>query len=60
MAGLRRESVCRRQRPKIPIIIATGYADLPPEASLGFPRLKKPYTQQELGEAIDNATRTRI
>jgi CheY-like chemotaxis protein len=38
--------------PKIQVIIATGYAELPPQITLGFPRLDKPYTQQQLVEAM--------
>ena len=34
-------------RPGLPVILATGYAELPREAA-GLPRLAKPYTQNDL------------
>jgi hypothetical protein len=39
----------------MPVIIATGYAELSPRATRGFPRLSKPYTQQQLAEALASA-----
>jgi hypothetical protein len=37
----------------MPVIIATGYAELPPQVTFGFPRLNKPYTQTELAEMLE-------
>ena len=59
MTGLDLATQIKQLQPKIPIIIATGYAELPPDAALGFPRLSKPYTQQELSAALDVASRTK-
>ena len=42
----------RRDWPELPIVIATGYAELPAEAELDLPRLLKPYRQQELAELV--------
>jgi len=53
MNGLDLARRIRATRPMLPIILATGYAELPPHATLGFPRLGKPYTQDELAEALD-------
>ena len=36
----------------VPIIIATGYAELPPGLLAKAPRLGKPFTQRELAKAI--------
>ncbi|HVY89041.1 MAG TPA: ATP-binding protein [Hyphomonadaceae bacterium] len=36
----------------MPIILATGYAELPPGTDLGLPRLAKPFDQAELAKAI--------
>ena len=58
MTGLDLAEKIKQLRPKIPIIIATGYAELPPGATLEFPRLSKPYSQQELSEALDRASRS--
>ncbi len=58
MTGLDLAEKIKQLRPKIPIIIATGYAELPPGATLEFPRLSKPYSQQELCEALERASRS--
>ena len=33
-------------------LLATGYAELPPDAAPGLPRLSKPFLQAELARAI--------
>ena len=45
-------------RPGLPIILATGYAELPTGADGSLPRLSKPYRQDALAEAVANAVRT--
>jgi CheY-like chemotaxis protein len=57
MTGLELAKRIKLKHPRMPIVIATGYAELPPHATLGFPRLSKPYTQQQLAEAIESASR---
>jgi PAS domain S-box-containing protein len=47
------------RRPDMPIILATGYAELPPATGGSLPRLSKPYRQDALAQAIANAVRTR-
>ncbi|KPF67616.1 chemotaxis protein CheY [Bosea sp. AAP35] len=42
----------RRIRPDLPILLATGYAELPPGSELDLPRLAKPYHQHHLAAAI--------
>lgn len=42
----------RARDPKLPILLATGYADLGREKSIPLPRLAKPYTQQQLSSEI--------
>jgi PAS domain S-box-containing protein len=46
------------RRPDMPIILATGYAELPTGADGSLPRLSKPYRQDALAHAITNAVRT--
>ena len=58
MNGLDLAMKIRQIRPKLPIVLATGYAELPPRAALGFPRLGKPYTQKDLREALEKALHT--
>ncbi len=57
MTGLDLATRVKQFKPKLPIVLATGYAELPPHASIGFPRLDKPYTQEQLAEALDAAIR---
>jgi PAS domain S-box-containing protein len=56
MTGLQlREELCRR-RPGLPVLIATGFAEMPAEAVAGGPRIAKPFTQRELADAVLDAT----
>jgi PAS domain S-box-containing protein len=58
MPGMRGSELARRvlsSRPGLPIIIASGYADLergPGQLALGLPRLSKPFTQAQLSEML--------
>jgi hypothetical protein len=40
--------------PGLPILLATGYADLPARGALDLPRLSKPYRQSELAQTVGN------
>jgi CheY-like chemotaxis protein/two-component sensor histidine kinase len=55
MNGLDLAAKIKQLRPVIPVILATGYAELSPDATLPFLRLNKPYTQQQLAEVLDTA-----
>jgi signal transduction histidine kinase len=52
MTGTELATCIRRRWPELPIVIATGYADIPGESDLALPRLSKPYRQQELAELL--------
>jgi PAS domain S-box-containing protein len=52
MTGLQLVQAVRNQRPELPIILATGYAELTPGESPDLPRLGKPFTQDELAALI--------
>lgn len=52
MTGLQLAEAVQRLRPKLPIILSTGYAETP-SGSLEVPRLSKPFCQQDLINAID-------
>jgi signal transduction histidine kinase len=52
MTGLELAEEARRLRPGLPILLATGYADLPTQTELELPRLSKPYQQRQLAEQI--------
>jgi CheY-like chemotaxis protein len=59
MNGLQLVDAIKAEWPDLPVIIATGYADLPPGSAINFPRLSRPYTQAELAhEIIGYAPRT--
>jgi signal transduction histidine kinase len=52
MTGTQLSRQIRRSWPDLPIILATGYADLPNGEDPGLPRLSKPYQQEELAAMI--------
>jgi PAS domain S-box-containing protein len=52
MTGLELAELAHKVRPKMPILLATGYADLP-ASQIKLPRLSKPYLQSELQEEIN-------
>lgn len=52
MTGLQLAEEARALRPDLPILLATGYADLPTRADFELPRLQKPYQQAQLAEQI--------
>jgi PAS domain S-box-containing protein len=55
MNGLDLATRIRQIKPKLPIVLATGYAELPPSAVISFQRLAKPFTQKELAETLEAA-----
>jgi CheY-like chemotaxis protein len=52
MTGSDLAAAIKKERPGLPIILATGYAELPPGADEGLPKLAKPFLQQQLADAI--------
>jgi signal transduction histidine kinase len=52
MTGVQLAEAARKLRPDLPILLATGYADLPARAKVELPRLSKPYQQKQLAERI--------
>ncbi|PMS36604.1 phospho-acceptor domain-containing protein [Trinickia symbiotica] len=55
MTGAQLARAARELRPGLPILIATGYADLPQAMSMDIPRLRKPYQQKQLVAEIAKA-----
>ncbi|MBR1188756.1 PAS domain-containing protein [Bradyrhizobium sp. AUGA SZCCT0240] len=53
MTGVELAAATRQVRPSLPILLATGYAELPEGAQLDLPRLAKPYHQDQLRERLD-------
>jgi CheY-like chemotaxis protein len=51
MTGLELARAARELHPNLPILLATGYAELP-SGDPDFPRLLKPYQQKDLASQI--------
>ena len=52
MTGVELADKARELRPNLPILLATGYADLPSGTTTDLPRLAKPYQQNDLATHI--------
>lgn len=55
MTGVQLAAEIHSLRPGLPVIIATGFAELSSEAAAGLPRLSKPFSQGALALAINSA-----
>jgi signal transduction histidine kinase len=53
MTGLQLTEAARRLRPGLPVLLATGYAELKGEAPPGLMRLGKPFEQDRLALAVE-------
>jgi PAS domain S-box-containing protein len=56
MNGFELAQRIKEKNPKLPIILATGYAELPADRSIEFGHLSKPYTSKDLAVALEKAT----
>ena len=52
MTGLQLLEVVRERWPGLPVILATGYAEIPGGTEVSVPKLGKPFTERELGQAL--------
>lgn len=52
MTGSQLAEAIRKEWPNMPIILATGYAELPQGVNTNLPKLGKPFSQRQLAEAI--------
>jgi len=48
MTGVELAEAVRRLRPDLPILLTTGYSELPQEMAVTFPWLEKPYREDQL------------
>ncbi|EJC73518.1 PAS domain S-box [Rhizobium leguminosarum bv. trifolii WSM2012] len=55
MTGAQLAEAARDILPALPIVLATGYADLPAGTDIDLPRLAKPYNQAQLAKEISKA-----
>jgi CheY-like chemotaxis protein len=53
MTGVELAATARKLRPDMPILLATGYADIASASTIDLPRLAKPYLQSQLRCEID-------
>ena len=51
--GLQLAKMIREEKPDLPILLATGYAEIDPSAGIQLPRIGKPFLQNDLKLAID-------
>lgn len=52
MNGGQLAMILRQMRPQLPILLATGYAELPSDNPIDLPRLAKPYDRSQLEREI--------
>jgi CheY-like chemotaxis protein len=53
MTGLQLADAIKKEWPELPIIIATGFAEMGPDTESDLPRLAKPFTQAELAKELE-------
>lgn len=53
MNGAQLARAARELRGQLPILLATGYAEMPPGAGIDLPRIGKPYQQAQLAAEIN-------
>ena len=52
LTGLELAQQARQLRPDLPILLTTGYAELPGELKVDLPRLTKPYGQRQMAAEL--------
>jgi PAS domain S-box-containing protein len=52
MNGAQLAAAARQVRPELPVLLATGYAELPAGSGAGLPRIRKPYQQDQLATEV--------
>ncbi|HEY8575492.1 MAG TPA: PAS domain S-box protein [Devosia sp.] len=59
MTGLELAAIIAERRPDLPVLLATGYAELP-ENARALPVLNKPFSQDDLARALTDAAKARL
>jgi len=57
MTGSQLAASIHERWPGLPVLLATGYAELPGGSTLDLPLLSKPFSQRELADAVASALR---
>jgi PAS domain S-box-containing protein len=55
MNGFELAQKIKASHPRLPIVLATGYAELPADRAIQFGHLSKPYTSKDLAAALEKA-----
>jgi CheY-like chemotaxis protein len=55
MTGTELARAIRQRRPELPILVVTGYAEIPENEQLKLPMLGKPFTHDQLKDAVASA-----
>jgi YesN/AraC family two-component response regulator len=53
MTGLQLAEAIEKEWPSLPVILATGYAELPSGTQISYPKLGKPFTEMQLAKILD-------
>jgi PAS domain S-box-containing protein len=53
MTGLQLVNAIKQEWPELPVIIATGFAEMDSEIQSGLPKLAKPFTEVELARELE-------
>ena len=59
MTGAQLADAVHKEWPELPVILATGYAELHPGAGKGMRKLSKPFTEAELADELARVPRLR-
>ena len=57
MTGAELIEIVRAEQPDLPIVLATGYAELPPGVAADMPRISKPFLQNHLLQVVKEAVK---
>ena len=55
--GSQLAELIQRRWPSVPVVLATGYAELPPGGNEALPKLNKPFSQLDLERMLDRVVR---
>jgi len=57
MTGVQLLEIVAARWPGLPVILATGYAEIPGGLQVQVPKLSKPFTEQELAQVLASVRR---
>jgi two-component SAPR family response regulator len=60
MNGVELAKAVRKLRPGLPILLASGYAELASSSGIDLPRIGKPYQQDQLAAEITKVLRSEL